>query len=248
MEKYFLNNIINKASKAVGHLIEICLFLVVVSLAIGSITEISARDSFLSTVKNEINFKNEIAAQSTIKEGKELTNQDLQMLKNDISYFKSLVSRVEALISLGAERKSQTLINIRENFERIAYKDEELIATSILFYFQRNLSHLSSDYLLAIAIMTCGAIGGSIGAMRNTSGFYWRSILFGLSSGFVVFLAIKGGKSVFLMQMQGQTIQFNPFSSGFLGFISGLFTEKVFDFLSTVTDSVFKKLKKVFEE
>ena len=80
--------------------------------------------------------------------------------------------------------------------------------------------------LLAIAIMTCGAIGATIGSIRHTGRLTWRSVLFGLSSGFIVFLAIKGGKHIFLLQVQGQMPQFNPYSSGFFGLIAGMFTER----------------------
>ena len=106
---------------------------------------------------------------------------------------------------------------------------------------------LNSDYLLAIAIMTCGAIGGMIASLRRASRLTWNGVIFGLSSGFIVFLSIKGGRHIFLLQTQGLMPQFNPYSSSFLGLIAGMFTERTFQFLGAVIDTVFDTLRNMLQ-
>lgn len=249
------NSILEKSIIRIGgdlsHLFEVGMFLVVAIFAVASITEISARDNYLGYLQGEINSINQELAQNSGSISDKLTEDAAFSLKKQNRFYDQLHGKVEALISVGADRQNQTLVEIRREFDdanSFGPPDESVKYTSILYVFQRYITQLSSDYLLAITIMTCGAIGAGIGTIRNTSRFTWRSILFGLSSGFIVFLAIKGGKHIFLLQAQGQLIQFNPYSSGFFGLLAGMFTEKTFELLGAVTDSVFNKLKKVLDE
>ena len=87
-----------------------------------------------------------------------------------------------------------------------------------------------------------------IASFRKTGRLIWNGVIFGLASGFIVFLSIKGGRHIFLLQTQGLMPQFNPYTSSFLGLIAGMFTERTFRFLGQVVDAVFDKLKKVLEE
>ncbi|WP_432695858.1 hypothetical protein ACQUQP_15125 [Marinobacterium sp. YM272] len=234
-----------------NHLLEVGMFLVVAIFAVASITEISARDSYLGYLQNEINSINQELAQNSGGVSDKFTDEAISSLKKQAQFYGQLRGKVEALISVGADRQSQTLVEIRREFDdanSFGQSDESIGYTSILYMLQRYITQLSSDYLLAITIMTRGAIGAGIGTIRTTSRFTWRSILFGLSSGFIVFLTIKGGKHIFLLHAQGQLIQFNPYSSGFFGLLAGMFTEKTFEFLGAVTDSVFNKLKNVLDE
>lgn len=246
-----LERVVFRIGGGLNHLLEVGMFLVVAIFAVASITEISARDSYLGYLQNEINSISQELAQNSGGSSDKFTDEAISDLKKQAQFYGHLRGKVEALISIGADRQSQTLVNIRLAFDdanSLALSNKSDGATSILYIFQRYITQLSSDYLLAITIMTCGAIGAGINTIRTTSRFTWRSILFGLSSGFIVFLAIKGGKNIFLLQAQGQLIQFNPYSSGFFGLLAGMFTEKTFEFLGAVTDSVFNKLKKVLDE
>lgn len=248
-----LKEIIDKVGGGLGHLLEVVLFIVVAIFAVASITEISARDNYLGFISNQIQTSNQQIASNASSENSSLTSDAVLDIRKKIRIYEYLHSKLEALISVGAEKNEQTLVYIRrevENLGNFNNQEEEkgYYYSSILYIFQRDIMRLSSDYLLAIAIMTCGAIGSTVGSIRTNHKFSWRSILFGLSSGFIVFLAIKGSKQIFLLQAQGQLIQFNPYSSGFAGLLAGMFTEKTFEFLGTVTDAVFNKLKKVIEE
>ena len=71
----------------------------------------------------------------------------------------------------------------------------------------------------------------------------FRSLSLGLASGFVVYLAIKGGKHLFLLQTSGEIVAFNPYGSAFAGLLSGLFTERAHEFLSMLMDDFLERLK-----
>jgi len=111
-----------------------------------------------------------------------------------------------------------------------------------------NLFVWSSDILLALSIMACGVVGATVGSIREEGRLGVRSILFGLAAGFIVFLAIKGGKQLFLIQASGQIAQFNPYSCALFGLIAGMFTERTFEILKIVTDAFYEKLEKVVKE
>ena len=70
-----------------------------------------------------------------------------------------------------------------------------------------------------------------------------RALSLGLASGFVVYLAIKGGKHVFLLQTQGELVAFNPYGSAFAGLLAGLFTERAHQVLSTIVDDFAERLR-----
>ncbi len=54
----------------------------------------------------------------------------------------------------------------------------------------------------------------------------------GAAAGFVVFLALKGGKFLFVVEFADGNTPINPFASAFAGILTGLFTERAYQFLS----------------
>lgn len=113
---------------------------------------------------------------------------------------------------------------------------------SILFVFLRP-QFLSTEHLLAIAIMGCGAIGAIIAGLRANTIITFRNLSLGLAAGFVTFLGIKGGKHFFLVQGTIDQVAFNPYSSAFAGLLAGLFTERAYSLLSSVVDELIKKVQ-----
>lgn len=101
---------------------------------------------------------------------------------------------------------------------------------------------LSSDKLLAIAVITCGAIGALIAMFRAEGGLSMKILLLGLSAGFITYLAIKGGRHIFLIHGSGEFPVFNPYGSAFAGLVAGLFTEKGYLVLSHLVEELSKRL------
>ena len=230
----------------VGQPLEMIMFLVLASYAVVSITEISARSTFLGHLQGLINSINqELAQNESPAEGEGSNSRGLASER--LLRYESSHARLVALISTGADDPKQTLAAIRRRSE--GRGEGEGAGRGLLMYFVLSyIFTLNSDHLLAIAIMTCGAIGATIASIRKTRHLTWRSVFLGLAAGFIVFLSIKGGRHIFLIQTQGQMAQFNPYSSAFLGLIAGMFTERTFELLGAATDAVFKKIKKVLEE
>ena len=71
-------------------------------------------------------------------------------------------------------------------------------------------------------------------------------IVMGILAGFVALLFIEGGKVLFLVEMN-PGVQHNPFSGAFIGFLAGLLTEKVSQYLkiwSTMSPTMVTKITK----
>lgn len=155
---------------------------------------------------------------------------------------------LQTLIALGSDSPNFSLRMIQNQLNEIfaTSKNATVQASAISTFILENserLLLLSSDLLLAIAIMACGSIGAMITTLRGNGGMTLRALSLGLASGFVVYLAIKGGKHVFLLQTQGELVAFNPYGTAFAGLLAGLFTERVHQILSVIVDDFAERLK-----
>ena len=116
---------------------------------------------------------------------------------------------------------------------------------------------LRSDNLLAVAMTCAGIIGAFTAAYRKRKldpdvdetssssivSMTVEAVIIGCGSGLLTFLAVKGGKSVFFLELNGEINAVNPYSGAFAGFIAGLFTEKLFALLSELVDGAIKKIR-----
>jgi hypothetical protein len=245
-------------------ILEVTVFIVVATLAILSISEISARQSFSGLLESNISrLQSEFVerTRSSVSPGapqvtsstKDLSpaEESYRLLK-DIAYQRDLLSGVKSLITLGAEKDSQTLRAIRKQNDRMESEDLNVaeavryvsgLVLKWLSIIGLDVKRMSSDNLLALAVMCCGAIGALVAGMRQRATMTLRNLTLGLSTGFIVYLGIRGGKFVFLLQASGELIPFNPYGSGFVGLLAGLFTERAYRFLSNLVDQVVKRVE-----
>ena len=105
----------------------------------------------------------------------------------------------------------------------------------------------SSDLLKAISIIASGALGSFFMTFRLRKFLdVSERIVMGILAGFVALLFIEGGKVLFLVEMN-PGVQHNPFSGAFIGFLAGLLTEKVSQYLkiwSTMSPTMVTKITK----
>jgi hypothetical protein len=113
-------------------------------------------------------------------------------------------------------------------------------------------SGLSSEMLLGMTVVFCGGIGAIISALRNlvfqsdvkqapNAGYSIHAIL-GISSGFVVYIAIRGGKHIFIWNDASSGFSLNPWGCAFAALLTGLFTERAHKMLSRLMDGLEKYL------
>jgi len=164
--------------------------------------------------------------------------------------------RLQMLTSSGADRESETLRAIRccAHSELWGDADEAAAASFsneplyVLWRFWRP-DYMSSDLLLALVVTISGTIGAIITVVRNDNdrGVRPKDLAFGVAAGFITLLAIRGGKSAFLLRTEEVSFVFNPYSSAFLGLLAGLFTDKAFDLLRGFANKLVKGLQTAFD-
>ena len=62
------------------------------------------------------------------------------------------------------------------------------------------------------------------------------SLVLGAAVVFISLLFVKSGSGIFLMSNLGIEMPVNPYSTALAGIVSGMFSEKLFKFLSTLID------------
>lgn len=249
------------------------LLVVVAFTAVFAIAEIAARESVLSMLSGQISsLKSEFVEQNRNGSAAAATTATFAMPTSsaaadrvvpiridrateerasmlfEIKSLERLKRSLQTLIALGSDspifslRAIQRAFNMQVSASRSGTAQDTPDASFALESFM-TLHLLSSDQLIAIAIMACGAIGAMIAALRGGEPMTLRALSLGLASGFVVYLAIKGGKHVFLLQSQGELVAFNPYGSAFAGLLAGLFTERAHQVLSTLVDDFVERLR-----
>lgn len=249
----------------------LALMLITAFIAVITISEIAARESVSSMLTGQITaLKSEFLEQNRYKDGnvespdKKSVDQSYQdrrrqQLLDEIEQYEQLKRALNTLIALGSEVSFFSLravqyrilsVNQPDEGSYLEYikkmKDEDWKHSPIAAFLSESSASLllrSSDQLLVLAVMSCAAIGAMIAALRGNSLMTLRALSLGIATGFVVYLAIKGGKHVFLMQMQGEIVPLNPYGCAFAGLIAGLFTEKAYQILTTIVDDFTDRLR-----
>ena len=98
---------------------------------------------------------------------------------------------------------------------------------------------MASNKLSALSAVS----GSLIYGLRAYEYFTVRKVLLGLSAGFITFFAIKGGKTIIVLDGTSGFAPMNPYGGAFLGVLSGLFTERAFSLLRDVVDAAESKLR-----
>ena len=117
-------------------------------------------------------------------------------------------------------------------------------AHRVVFYVSFYVHSSSSDILLSLIAICCGGVGALIAGMRTKEFSALRDVLLGLSSGFVVYMTLRGGKYVLLMQ-QGEP-KLNPYGFALAGILTGLFTDRAYGILTLLIDVAERNLKSAF--
>lgn len=100
--------------------------------------------------------------------------------------------------------------------------------------------YFPSDLILALSVLLCGVVGAVAAGLRaKTVAPVGRAMALGAAAGFISYLALKGGKFLFLIQsgIEHQAL-INPYSAAFCGILAGLFTERAYSVLSNLINQL----------
>jgi hypothetical protein len=96
-------------------------------------------------------------------------------------------------------------------------------------------------------MIACAFIGSAVAALRSGKAeFNAVSAVVGLTSGFIAFITLRGGKAVFMLEAAGEMPHFNPYSMAFSGLLVGLFSPKAYALLNALVDDLYQRLSSAF--
>ncbi|WP_147439465.1 hypothetical protein [Corallococcus sp. CA049B] len=237
-------------------------------LAITAISEISSRHHALAEIANtETQLINAVLRKIETQNHKTTTDTPHSEIDNKIQfaqlvYFNTQKARadINTLSARGGATEESTVRETMRGLELTATLIKAEIGdfkTTLPLSSRENPSHSSfrlptqelayvrNDFLIAIIIIACTLVGSIIATMREGKGLSLppEQLALGMASGFVIFLALRGGRNVFMLDLAGELPNFNPYSMAFSGLLVGLFTRRAYALITILVDELEGRLK-----
>jgi len=225
-------------------------FIVLIALAVISVIEINGRQQQLTALRVQAE-RVEMQLDRAADRGDEVEQQqqrlnELQaridalqqrvLLGDDELKAMMLTGRAQADTDEGpttsAESLARELLESRQQrSDDTADGDEpgwisRVMVSSVVWF-----RALSSDQLLAIAVIAAAVFGALAGGLRREDLRYLRPILAGLAAGFIVYLGIRGLRGVFVSGGAGPVSDFNAFSATLAALLAGIVAERMYGLL-----------------
>lgn len=215
------------------------LFVIILFYSAVSIHEFIARDNYQVFLNSEIN-RIEIMVSG---DDNNLTSTQIDSLKKKLSKLHSFANDLKDLNEFGSGPLHLMIRKIRydyyKEFGRIEDEKFEEQPLSIMWKF---ILTWPKDILLIFTIILCGAMGAIIRAFIYNLEIQVYKITIGIAAAFISYFAIQSGDFIFL-ETEGIPTQLNPYTLAVLAVLSGLFSERVFNYFKNrfFTDKDLKK-------
>lgn len=168
-----------------------------------------------------------------------------QKLKTSIDTAQHFKTIVDAIIVSGyPPKRPPTLVS--HEVETIDKRVAEMVQ-SLLDHDEPigTLLSGSNNMLIAFITIACCGIGASFSSIRAKSATPLSSTFMGFIAGFVVFLVLKGGKTIFIVNSSEVTHLVNPYNSALAALIVGMFTERAYLILERVVGELARRIEEV---
>jgi hypothetical protein len=244
---------------ALARLPEILVLLLATFVAVSSIVEISARQVVQIDLKERIS---EVLQESLSNEAPlvpasgisaaagtadSFSSESKSVLRQKLAFLSDTLLRVRSLQAVGADTSADVLPQLagvaglsRSGGELNDIRIPEVQVVRSLV--RDTIGSSSSEMLLALTVCLSGLIGALVAGLRKFEVTLPKDMTLGIAAGFIVYLGIKGGKSVFLLQAQDMGFSMNPYGCAFAGILVGLFTERAYLLLTAILDKFQKKV------
>jgi hypothetical protein len=204
-----------------------------------SLTELTARHRLVATIDELIAQRNaELAAIPPLADQAAASARG-DSLRRELGRYQQVRFRTQLLIASGGMTSQDEVFALRSVLVNRPVSTDGAFKNQVI----RDVRLLPSDMLLMMLLSVCGAVGAVVGLARKNASLTLSQVGMGLAAGFITFLAISGGKEVFLFEPAEGGVGFNPYSSALFALLAGLFTERTYSLLSFVVDSVSDRIK-----
>lgn len=227
----------------------------IVAMALWAVSEIAERQQYSALLDAEIQ-----SAKAAISEEKARDYDNGSNAKVEFGAIQKLLllerskADLNSLVATGTNSYSQTLPGIRARLRsQITGEEPEnvdflrLPPINYLEFIGLNPYTMGADHLLALAVIMCGSTGALLSSIRKRKFQILTDLTQGCLSGFVTFLALKGGKHLFLISTVVDTAAFNPYSCAFAGILAGLFSERAYLLLGSVVEQVAGRIEQTLK-
>lgn len=252
-----LLSIVRRIVVSIGFGLQCTLFVVSLALTVLSIGELAAREAFHSFIQLRIaehksSLADDRSIQANVGETPDIVRGRMLEILQKVAKLSEIQARIESLMLAGSSGPQSRLSAIQYSFEELQISGniaatlrigEISLAQRAVMLPVDTLIESSSEALLAIVVVFAGAVGAMISSLKQGAFLTLRSFVLGLASGFIVLLLLKGGKNVFLFQIPGHVVPFNPYGVAFAGLLAGLFTERAHQLLSWLVDDLISRVR-----
>lgn len=212
------------------------------ALAALSLAELTARQQLIAAVDELIGQRqSELANLESATQGADIREDSL---RKDLGRYQRVRFQTQLLIASGELTHADEVFALRSALMNREVTTQGVFKVRML----REVRLLPNDMLMMLLLAVCGAIGTAVSAARRKSSFTLSDAGIGLAAGFITFLAIRGGKDVFLLQSSENNLVFNPYSSALFALLAGLFTERAYHMLGFIVDSISARIEESFRQ
>ncbi|EII3117801.1 hypothetical protein P0I90_004672 [Vibrio parahaemolyticus] len=211
-----------------------CITVVVLLLSIGSLTTISGRQATVLDAESELQqLQNRITAtvflqldssNGAVTDQAEVKTTGLESKLIDPKTISTSYLKLNDLISTTKAEISDGL---------------PFTLDSGGFITHMPFRYISTEALLGLLLISCGVLGSIMSALREQGGAVSKPVVLGASVGFVALLGVKSGSTLFILTSAGADVPYNAYSTALAGVIAGMFSEKLYIALSSLTDRAF---------
>lgn len=168
---------------------------------------------------------------------------------NRLESLEAIRSQLLILSLAGASTRDETIAGVRDQLKSLQLESTGLPPVPSVAMGPPGwwpwFPYQSSDLLLSLVVLFSGTVGAVITTLRRDKPLTLRDLGHGLAAGFITFLAVRGGKSVFLLDAD-PLLLINPYNSAFFGLLAGMFTELAYGLLSSLAEEMSGRLQSAF--
>jgi hypothetical protein len=225
-------------------ILEPLLLLVLIACAIASLTELAGRKQLQTKIAEKYT---ELAEAHFRQSDLAVSNAQPALPDPELKHLRKVRDSLESLTTNGSWSSTNTqarlrwrLTNIFPTSESSGVHDMDPEEADIWAKFKNSVypPWMDNSSLLAVLIISCGALGTLAAGLRTREPASFRQFFLGVATGFICFLLFGQGNFPLLKSAHGSAGEASPVASALFSLLAGMFSKHAYFFLG----NLFKKM------